>query len=103
MTALDSHTRHQAFLGALEDLPSIPGGTAVKCPVCGDHTPPKWQNDKTHLIGGYEVALRSRTAEHPNEQVWLDWQVGEVGRVRQGGHFTEPWVRPPTRYRWAPR
>jgi hypothetical protein len=64
---------HEALLGVLEGPPSIPGGNDVKCPICGDHSPPAWRAFKTEpsAAHGYVDALPG--AKSILEDVILDW------------------------------
>ena len=62
---------HEALLGVFEGPPSIPGGKAVKCPICGDHSPPAWQAFETPDEYGYVAKLPG--AQHILEDVALDW------------------------------
>jgi hypothetical protein len=43
----------------------------VKCPICGDHSPPTWQPFETRMAHGYVAALPAAT--NVLEDVMLDW------------------------------
>jgi len=58
-------------LGVFEGPLSMPGGTDVKCPICGGHSPPTWQAFETQTPHGHVAGLPG--TKSVLEEVNLDW------------------------------
>jgi hypothetical protein len=58
----------------MEAPSKIPGGIAVQCPVCGEHSPPAWRDYVANTVtGAAAVDLPAAKAEETYHQVSVDW------------------------------
>lgn len=73
MTGLDSARHHAAILAMAEEGHQLSGGFDVKCPVCGENSPPAWNPYETRRVDGWQAALPAAKAERRYESVALEW------------------------------
>lgn len=64
--------RRKDALGVFDAPNTIPGGPDMKCPVCGEHTPPSWHPFQTHMASGLIHALKAGK-DDVQEDVSVDW------------------------------